>query len=291
MEVHQLRYFVAVVDEGSFTRAAARVNVSQSGVSAQIRQLERELGQPLIDRSDRRITLTDAGEAVLPHARAVLSALTAIREATDEVAGLLRGGVRIGLVSGCSLPWFLDALADVHRTHPRLSLTLTEGSSELLQQQVLTADLNLALVGYAGEPVSGLDSACVVDESLMAAVPPGHPLATRASIRLADLDRETVICMTPGTGIRAAFDLACRSLGSPPRVDLEASAPETVAGLAVRGLGVAVLSASMVANRPDLVGLPVIPPANCQLGLVWRAGATPSAATQAVLGIMKTAFP
>src|SRR5438309_1829877 len=110
MEIHQLRYFVAVVDEGSFTRAGRREHVSQSGVSAQIRQLERELGQPLFDRTDRTVRLTDAGAATLPFAREALAAIEGLRAAADEVAGLVRGGVRVGMVTGCAIPWFFDGL-------------------------------------------------------------------------------------------------------------------------------------------------------------------------------------
>src|SRR5581483_11217866 len=104
MELHQLQYFVAVAEEASFSRAADRVHVSQSGVSAQIRTLEAELGLPLFDRSGRPTRLTEAGAAVLPFARAALRAVADARLAVDELVGLVRGQVRVGMVSGCSLP-------------------------------------------------------------------------------------------------------------------------------------------------------------------------------------------
>src|SRR5215207_8452308 len=91
MELRQLAYFVAVAEEASFTRAAARVSVAQPGVSAQIRQLERELSQPLFDRSGRTVTLTEAGATVLPYARAALDAVDGARRVVDELTGLLRG--------------------------------------------------------------------------------------------------------------------------------------------------------------------------------------------------------
>ena len=94
MELRQLEYLVAVAEEANFTRAAERVRISQSGVSAQIRQLEHELGVELIDRSTRRASLTSAGEAVLEHARAALAAAGAARQAADDVTGLLRGRLR-----------------------------------------------------------------------------------------------------------------------------------------------------------------------------------------------------
>jgi DNA-binding transcriptional LysR family regulator len=88
MELHRLEYFVAVAEEGSFTRAAARVHVAQSGVSAQVRRLEAELGQPLLDRSGRTVRLTEVGAVVLPYARAALEAVAGARHAVDELTRL-----------------------------------------------------------------------------------------------------------------------------------------------------------------------------------------------------------
>src|SRR5215470_5235203 len=102
IDLRWLRSFVAVAEEASFTRAAARVHVAQPGVSAQVRRLEAELGQQLLDRSGRSVRLTEVGAAVLPFARAALRAVTDVRQAVDELAGLVRGQVAVGMVSGCS---------------------------------------------------------------------------------------------------------------------------------------------------------------------------------------------
>src|SRR3954462_5885334 len=102
MELRQLEYFIAVAEEASFTRAAARVGIAQPGVSAQVRQLERELGEPLLDRSGRTVRLTDVGAAVLPFARAALEAVAAVRLVVDEYTGLVRGRVAIGMIVACS---------------------------------------------------------------------------------------------------------------------------------------------------------------------------------------------
>src|SRR3954451_19625052 len=98
MELRQLEYFVAVVEEESFTRASSRVLVAQSGVSAQVRRLERGLGVELVERGARRVTLTEAGAAVLPFARAALAAVANARAAVEELTGLLRWQVRIGMI-------------------------------------------------------------------------------------------------------------------------------------------------------------------------------------------------
>src|SRR3954466_14927911 len=123
MELRQLEYFVTVVEEAGFTRAAARLHVAQPGVSAQIRRLERELGQELLDRSGRSVRLTEVGAAVLPYARAALAAVDGVPLAVDERTGLLRGQVAIGTVTSHSfdLP---GLLADFHEDHPAVQITL-----------------------------------------------------------------------------------------------------------------------------------------------------------------------
>ncbi|MEU4302983.1 LysR family transcriptional regulator [Kitasatospora aureofaciens] len=269
MEMHQLRYFAAVVDEGSFTAAAARLHVSQSGISTQVAKLERELGQQLLERSGRRVRLTPAGEAVLPLTKSALATLDAIEHTAAEFADAVRGRVRLGMIMGCSIPPFLDTVADLGRTHPGIDLSLHEGHSDLLQAQVLSGSLDLALIGFAGEADPGLDVDLVVDERIVAAVPVGHPL-DRAELKLADLRSEKVLCLSPGTGLRAAYEDSCRRLGLEPRVDIDASSPLALLRLAERGAGVAVLSESSV----DGAGLRAVPIADAatyaKLGLVAR---------------------
>ena len=118
MELRQLQYLVAVAEEASFTRAAAKVHVAQPGVSAQIRRLERELGEELLDRSGRTVRLTEVGAAVMPYARAALAAVAGARLAVDELGGLLRGHVAMGVVTLSSFAELPALLADFHRDHP-----------------------------------------------------------------------------------------------------------------------------------------------------------------------------
>src|ERR1700761_3027279 len=114
MELRQLEYFAAVADEANFTRAAARVHISQSGVSAQVRALEKELGAELFDRSGRTATLTEAGREALPHARAALDAVASLRRVVDEVRGVIRGRLTVGMVTGCEVKPLFAALAAFH---------------------------------------------------------------------------------------------------------------------------------------------------------------------------------
>ncbi|MEU4804155.1 LysR substrate-binding domain-containing protein [Actinosynnema sp. NPDC023587] len=271
MELRQLEYFVAVAEERNFTRAAERVHISQSGVSAQIRQLERELGADLFDRSARTATLTTAGKAALEHARAALAAAEAVGQAVGEVTDLIRGHLTVGMVNGCTITPLFDALAAFHRAHPGVGISVREADSDELVESVRAKTADLALVGTANATPPGLDALTIISERLVAAAPPGHP-ATEGRLTLRDLVAHPLVCMPPGTGLRAVFDQACAARDLRPTIAFQAGAADAIADLAARGLGVGLLSESMAAHHTDrLTAVPIddvaIP---ALLALVWH---------------------
>jgi DNA-binding transcriptional LysR family regulator len=273
MELHQLEYFVAVAEEASFTRAASRVHVAQPGVSAQVRRLESELGQRLLDRSGRSVRLTEAGSAVLPFARAALAAVASARLAVDELAGLVRGQVTVGMVSGCALPVLAELLASFHQQYPGVAIALTEDNSDRLMDMLRGGRLDLALIGSAGTEAGGsanISTAVLVDEELVAAVPPGHPLAGQETITIASLRDVPLVCLPRGTGVRAALDAACAAAGFEPRIVFEASALPMVVTMAAQGLGLAVVPESVthMPNAPVIVPI-ASPQVRSRLELAW----------------------
>jgi DNA-binding transcriptional LysR family regulator len=285
MELRQLEYFVAVAEERSFTRGAERAHVAQPGVSAQIRRLERELGEPLLDRSARTVRLTAVGEAVLPYAEAALQAVAGARLAVDEQRGLLSGRVAVGMVVACGLPHVPDLLEAFHAAHPAVEIALSEANSDDLVDGLRAGRLDLALVGLARERPDGIDSVVIIDEPLVAAVPHGHPLAPRTSIGLRSLARHAIVSMPRGTGVRAALDHACTAAGIDATVAFEAGDPRVVAQLATRGLGVAVLPASVAhQHREDLHALAITRPRlRSRMEIAWRAGGPASPAARALI--------
>jgi DNA-binding transcriptional LysR family regulator len=252
MEIRQLRYFVAVAQEANFTRAAELVHISQPGISAQIRQLENDLGATLIDRSGRNVALTAVGEVVLAHAKAVLSSVESLRQAVDEMNGLVRGKLVVGMVTACTVQPLFDALSSFHLAHPGVEVSLLEEDSDKLVDHVREGSVDLALIGAAQRAPEDLDGWQVLSEPIVAAVPAGHPLADKDGVTLAELSTHPIICLPEGTGIRATLDQVTASLGLTPTIALQASAPGAVMNLAERGLGVAVLSESMTVGQPGL---------------------------------------
>jgi DNA-binding transcriptional LysR family regulator len=288
MELHQLEYFVAVVEEASFTRAAARVHVAQPGVSAQVRRLEQELGEQLLDRSGRTVRPTDVGRALLPYARAALDAVEGARCAVDELTALVRGRVTVGMVSGCALPLVPDILAKFRRAHPAVDIVLTEANSEELVHSLREGHLDLALVGAVGAATPGLDSVVLIDEHLVAVVSHHDPLSARKTITVEALRDRPLICLPRGTGVRAALDRACSAAGFQPRIAFEVNVLETVARLAGEGLGLAIVPISTTEVRDDLHVLTITRPRlRSRLELTWPTGGPNSPAGRALVEVAR----
>jgi DNA-binding transcriptional LysR family regulator len=283
MELRQLEYFVAVVEEANFTRAAERIHVAQPAVSAQIQRLERELGQPLLDRSRRTVRLTAAGEAALPYARAALTAVTDLHHAVDELTQLVRGTVTIGTVTSHSVD-IPGLLADFHADHPNVEITLSTDNSDALIEKVRSGGLDAAIVSVGpDDQPEGLEIEVVTDERVDAVVRPSDKLANRKTIRLADLRDRPLIALPVGAGIRNQFDAACANAGITPRIAFEASTPLALADLAERGLGIAIVPASVSRGRDGLHALPIVPELRGRLVLAWRSGGPMSPAARVLV--------
>jgi DNA-binding transcriptional LysR family regulator len=291
MELRQLQYLVAVVEEASFTRAADRVHVAQPGVSAQVRRLERELGQELLDRSGRTVRTTAAGDVVLPYARAALAAVEGARSAVDELAGLVRGRATVGTVVGCGAVGLPEVLAAFHRAHPGVEIALTEGGSDRLLAGLLDGQLDLGLVGLAGPPDPGVEVQVVVDERLVVGVSVDDPWPGTPTVTLAELGQRAVVSLPVGTGLRAALDGACAAAGVTPRIAFESSDLGVVADLAAQRMGVAILPESVGAGHPVLRGVPVEPEVRSNLALAWRAGGPSSPAGLALVAHARATLP
>ncbi|MGD0409743.1 MAG: LysR substrate-binding domain-containing protein [Candidatus Limnocylindrales bacterium] len=285
MELRQLQYFVAVADEASFTRAAEKLHVAQPGVSAQIRQLERELGQELFDRSGRTVRVIDVGAAVLGYAREALGAASGARLAVEEFTGLIRGRVAVGMVIACTSFDLADLLAGFHRTHPAVEITLSEANSDELIARLQTGQLDLAYVALGAVTPPGLEILEIADEALVAAVGNDDALASRQRMRVAEIGDRALMSLPRGTGIRSVFDDACARIGYQPQIALEASSLGILARFASLGLGIAILPESVAATNAQ--GLHAIelthPRMRGRVALAWRIGGPIGPAAQALI--------
>lgn len=293
MELRQLEYFVAVAEESSFTRGAARVHVAQPGVSSQIQRLERELGHPLLDRSGRTVRLTAAGEALLPRARAALEAVAAVRSTADELSGLITGRITVGTVSSTSSGDVdvAELLADFHRDHPGVEIALAEARADELVESVRAGRIDAAFVAVGVDDPIGVHTATVRNEVLVAAAAAGHPMASAASTTMAELASEPLITLPRGSGVRSIVESACAEVGVRPNVCFEAGNPQIVAQLAAGGLGVAIVPGSVVVDDVALHAIPIEPQLAGRIVLAWRADGYRSPASVAFVERARMAIP
>jgi DNA-binding transcriptional LysR family regulator len=289
MDLGQLSYFVAVAEEGQFTRAAVRVSVAQPAVSAQIGRLERELGERLFHRDRRAVRLTAAGEALLPHARAALAAAERGREEIAALRGMLRGRLTVG-VAGPVDDRLAKTLGDFQRAHPAVEISLTQQQNEPLLEAVAGGQVDAAIVGLGAQPVPPqVRTRVVAAEPLVLAVGCSDPLANRKTVTLAQLRERAFITLVRGSGLRTLLESASREAGFSPHITAETGDLGSLVELAAEGLGVAVLPRSAVQGA-DVAILKITRPTLLRrAALAWNE-ATSSPAGRAFLALAGRRF-
>jgi len=248
MNLRDLRYLVAVADQGHFGRAAAACFVSQPTLSMQVRKLEEELGVTLIERLTRGIRLTPVGEQIVQRARSVLLEVADMQrvalDARDPYAGELRLGV-IPTVAPFLLPRVLPA---IRRALPKLGIELAEAQTAVLLAGLEGGQIDCAVLALpTGDP--HLDECVLYDEPFLLALPRQHPLARRKSVDLADLDGMRVLLLEDGHCLRDQALAICSAAGAVENTNFRAASIETLRQMVRAGLGVTLMPA--LAARGD----------------------------------------
>ena len=289
MELHQLRYFLAIAETGSFTAAASRCHVAQPSLSTQLAKLEGELGGSLFERGRKGAKLTQRGELFKPRAAEALRQLEAARTEAAELAGLQRGSVSLGCMPTTGAYLLPPLLKAFGKAHPGVHLDLREESSPVLGALLRDREVDLAIVDEAGL-LPGLASELLFQEPLLLAVPPGHPLATRKRLALAALKGQPLILMKSGHGFRKIVLDALAKAGVEPRIVHESDEIETIQALVEAGLGLALVPAMVrKAKGPAYLGLAAPSPSR-SLFLAWRQDAVLSQAALALRDQARTAL-
>ncbi|MEH1168248.1 LysR family transcriptional regulator [Micromonospora sp. CPCC 205539] len=294
MELRQLAYFVAVAEEQNFTRAAARLHVVQSAVSAAVKTLERELGAPLLDRNSKRVLLTEAGSALLPRARIALDAARDARDAVAEVHGGLRGTLRIGTMTSIRLLHLPALLGEFHRRHPGVLLrtSAAPSGSQGLIDALTERRLDLAFVSLPGAPPANIQLIELARSVIDLVVPDDHPLATREAVSLGELAGLDFIDSPIGYGNRAVTDRAFANAGLTRRVTIEISDIASGTEHVRHGLGMALLPRFVLADAEGLTTLAVTDAdLDWSLSLAIPADRPASTAARALITLTKEFLP
>ncbi|HEY3727626.1 MAG TPA: LysR substrate-binding domain-containing protein [Solirubrobacteraceae bacterium] len=293
MELRQLRYLVALAEERNFTRAAASEHIAQPALSQQIRRLEAELGLALVERTTRRVSLTDAGELLMVRARRILAELEAAETELQALRGMYTGHVTIGAMHTMGPVDLSLALALFHERHPHVDFTVREQTSEEMAEMLRVDELDLAFLSVTERVEShGLGLHQLVSEELVAVLPRQHRLGKRRQVRMAELAEDSFISFRDGSRLRELLVGAGRDAGFAPRVTLESNESERVRRLVARGLGVAVLprSDAVGPGAEVCVASLVAPTLRRDITLAWREGRRHAPAAAEFLELARETF-
>ncbi len=293
MDLRQLRYLVALAEEGSFTRAAASVHIAQPAVSQQIRRLEEELGLTLVERTTRRVALTDAGELLVVRARRIMAELEAAETELQALRGMYAGHVTIGAMHTMGPVDLSLALALFSERHPNVRFTVREHSSEEMAEMLRVDELDLAFLSVTERVEShGLGLHQLVSEELVVLLPRTHRLGKRPQVRMAELADEPFISFRVGARLRELLISAGHQADFEPRVTIETNESQRVRRLVSRGLGVAILPRSDAEGPGADVAVATLsePALRRDITLAWRDGRRHAPAAAEFLELARETF-
>ena len=260
MEIRQLKHFVAVAEERSFSRAAKRVNIVQSGLSASIKALEHELGITLLLRTTRRVDLTEAGSVFLAEVRRVETALQGAREAVEAVRGVVRGTVQVGTMQRLAPLFDLPAvLARFRADHPHVEVVLRQDASGVMLSEVAEGKLDFAFLSLLGAPPRGINVTPLGEDELMAVCPSAHRFSQRPAVSLAQLAEEPFLDLVARSSVRVIVDRAFGAAHVERQVAFELNDLPTALDLVAKGLGVTVLPRFIASDVRGVACVPIEP--------------------------------
>ena len=251
MEIRQLRAFVAIAESGTFTAGALRVHVTQAAISMQIRQLETEIGAKVFVRAPRHVILTEAGEQLLRRARHILREHDAALDEIAELAGAERGRLRIGSASAMVLTEQLPAiLKELRKQHPAAEISVTSGTSEVLVDQILGGEVDVAFVSLPVD-VRGIKTERLSEDQLVAIASPRHKLSKQRTISAYTLAGERLILGERGGNTRRLIDQFFAQAGVTLHVAMELSRQQAIKRMVEEDMGVGIVPLQSVKEEVD----------------------------------------
>lgn len=289
MELRHVRYFDAVAETLNFTRAAARLHVTQSTLSHQIRQLEDELGISLFDRHGKRVRITEAGELFRSYMAPALAQIDRGVQAVREPAGALNGHIRIGATPSFNTRMIPRCMASFLMQHPDHEVVIEELSADALAENIADDALDLA-VSYRPDTTDKLWFEPLYTEEMRLVVTPGHPLARRRKVRMAELHQVRMVTLMQGFATRKLIDECLEAAGAQAVVVAQLNAIAPMLEL-IRHTGLAgIVTETAVAPSADLRVIPLEDPTPIRTpGLLWKRGAVMSPAVRHFADIVRNA--
>lgn len=287
MEFRQLTYFVEVAQTLNFTQAAENLFVAQPAISKSIQKLEQELQVYLIDRSAKHIVLTPEGEVFLEHARAVLQKVKEAETAMNEMRGLEKGEIKIGLPSMIGSYFFPPLIKEFKKMYPHVQIIVVEEGAMQIQRLVERKEIDLGII-IVDQPPEELHYFPLVREEMVVCVPTHHPLAGSERISNGEMIQEPLILFKEGYYQRYLMLEWCRKKGVTPNVTFSSNQLSLIKSFVYEGLGITLILRKIVETDPKLCAIPLDPPIFLNFAVAWSKHTYLSKATQAFIDFLRT---
>ncbi|MBT3026469.1 MAG: LysR family transcriptional regulator [Candidatus Thiodiazotropha sp. (ex Ctena orbiculata)] len=282
MDIRHLRYFMAICQHGGFTAAARQLHIAQPAISIAMRKLEAELNLTLLHRGERQITPTIEGEVLLAHAKRILEMTEAAELEMEELRGLTKGEVRIGIPSMLGSYYFPPILMGFKHCYPELRLSVYEEGTRRLQEMIRVGELDLGVV-VADAPPEDLETRLLTREEMVACVPEAHPLAPREKLSMEEFFSHELVVFKTGYFLREFIDRYSLSHELSPKIAFETNLIPLTKAIVRQGFGITTFLRMVIDQdaQEDLVAIPFDEPVFLDLSLAWKKGGYLSRANRA----------
>ncbi|MBR9865952.1 MAG: LysR family transcriptional regulator [Oceanospirillales bacterium] len=269
MDIRSLRCFQTVAREANFTRAAEKLHLAQPAVSMSVKRLENELGLTLFHRNERRITLTDEGERLLQHADRILQAVADAELEMQELTGLTRGQVRVGIPSMLGSYYLPELLMGFRHSFPALQLSVVEGGTTHIRRLIEKGDLDIGIVVDGGE-TDELERVHLMQVETLVCVSPDHPFARQTSVSFQAFLDEELVLFKEGFFHRQITEQLARRYHVTPKISFETNLIPLIQSVVRHGFGISALLRPAIDDARDLIGIPFDDPLLFNLSIAWR---------------------
>lgn len=290
MDIRQLQFFMEIVRHNNFTRAAEQLRVAQPAVSMAMKKLEEELDLVLFNRQEKKISLTAEGEIFLQHARRILEEVRSTEMEMEELRGLARGEVRVGIPPMLSAYFFPQIISDFSARYPDLHLTVSGEGATRIQKMITQGDLDMGVIAGESFP-EALEVRRFLREEVVICVPKGHPLAARKSLTMDEFTKQPLIFYKEGYYLRELIFDVLKESGHTPDIKFESNLYSLIQSLVRKGLGISVFLSMVVAGDDDLQAISFDPPIYLDLLIAWKKRGYLSRANRAFVDFLLERSP
>ncbi|MFV0576591.1 MAG: LysR family transcriptional regulator [Vibrio sp.] len=290
MNTKTLHYFVTIADLESFTRAAEALHIAQPALSVAIKKLESSLDLTLFKRNERKVQLTDEGQRLYVHAKDIVQRLEDAELEMQEIKGLVKGEVRLGVPSMMGSYFFPDILMAFKQQYPDLKLSIIDAGTQSIRQMLLDGELDLGVILNENVP-DNLDIKPLIEDEMLVVVSPEHEFANMKSVSLHDFFSQELIMFKKGYFHREIVDKLCSQHGFKLNISIETNLIPMILNVVKKDYGVGALLKLVTEQEQGVIGIPFETPITLKIGMAWRKAGYLSVADKAFMEFTEKALP